>query len=236
MKKNGHLLGKDETRESFLDVEWEFIQGNAASEDVKNYIEEIAKDPLKTTTIAICFNQSQQALASAMYLPASIYKHANQVLVYQQNCFDIVNDVSNGDTEWKRYPNLFPFGMIENSYTENPYDSHFAKLEHYIYLHGRDKDGNLNIKKDKNLLNNIDAQWDQLSIVQKLANIDMVDSIHIKLRSMGTINGYKEIKPYEHQIIQKEANRKEMLEMEHTRWMTERLIMGFRCLEKSEQD
>ena len=51
-----------------------------------------------------------------MYLPEEIYGNANQVLVYQQNCFDLIDDIANGDVEWKRYPNLYPFGMIEGSY------------------------------------------------------------------------------------------------------------------------
>lgn len=130
--KYDHLLSsKDTKNESFLDIQWEFIQGNIASEEIKNYIADIARDSTNTTTIAICFNNSQQAIASAMYMPENVYKDANQVLVYQQNCFDIVDDVANGDVEWKRYPNLFPFGMIEGAYTENQFDNQLAKLFNY---------------------------------------------------------------------------------------------------------
>ena len=222
--------------ESFMDLQWEFIQGNVASKEIQDYITEVTKEKNKTVTIAICFNNPQQSIASAMYLPAEVYTNANQVLVYQQNSFDIVNDVANGDVEWKRYPNLFPFGMIESAYTENQFDNHLAKLEHYIYLQGKDKDGNPNpITKDKYLLAKIDAQWDQLGIVQKLANIDMVDSISIKLRSMGNIEKDKEVQRYDSKIIKKEGERHEMICTEHNRWMTERLIMGFRYLSITEQ-
>lgn len=245
-EKLQHLLlksleakGKEQVdpQECFLDLQWEFIQGNVASKEVQNYITAISKDKNKTVTIAICFNNPQQSIASAMYLPADVYTNANQVLVYQQNSFDVVNDVANGDVEWKRYPNLFPFGMIESAYTENQYDNHFAKLEHYIYMQGKDKEGNPNpINKDKALLRNIDALWDQLGIVQKLANIDMVDSIPIKLRSMGSVKNYKNVQRYDSEIIKSEAERKEMIYTEHNRWMTERLIMGFRYLDHDEQE
>ena len=217
-----HLIGTDEDKESFLDIEWEFIQGNIASDEVKTYVEEIAKDKRKTTTIAICFNHSQQAIASAMYLPANVYKHANQVLVYQQNCFDIVNDVANGDVEWKRYPNLFPFGMIESSYTENQFDNHLAKLLHYQYQ-GK-------ISKDENLLKIIDGIWDQLGIVQKLANIDLVDSMPMKYRSMGIAN------PHNYDSLPNTVDVDSMAYSEHLRWTVERLMMGFRCLTKEEQE
>lgn len=220
-EKYSHLITKEEDHESFLDIEWEFIQGNIASEEVKNYIEDIAKDPRKTTTIAICFNHSQQSIASAMYLPANVYNHANQVLVYQQNCFDIVNDVAHGDVEWKRYPNLFPFGMIESSYTENQFDNHMAKLLNYQYQG--------NVTKDENLLKTIDGIWDQLGIVQKLANIDLVDSIPMKYRSMGIAN------PHNCESLPDTVNISSMAFSEHLRWTVERLMMGFRCLTKEEQ-
>lgn len=217
-----HLIGKDEKQESFLDIEWEFVQGNIASDEIKKYIEDIAKDPRKTTTIAICFNHSQQSIASAMYLPADVYNHANQVLVYQQNCFDIVNDVANGDVEWKRYPNLFPFGMMESSYTENQFDNHLAKLLHYQYQ-GK-------VSRDENLLKIIDNIWDQLGIVQKLANIDLVDSIQMKYRSMGITN------PHNYDSLPETVDVDTMAYSEHLRWTIERLMMGFRCLTEEEQE
>lgn len=228
---------ESDPEESFMDLQWEFIQGNVASKDVQEYITAISKDKNKTVTVAICFNNPQQSIASAMYLPADVYANVNQVLVYQQNSFDIVNDVANGDVEWKRYPNLFPFGMIESAYTENQYNNHLAKLEHYIYMLGKDKDGNPNpIKKDWTLLRKIDVFWDQLGIVQKLANIDMVDSISIKLRSMGSVESYINVQRYDSENITREGERYEMICTEHNRWMTERLVMGFRYLRIHEQE
>lgn len=219
--KYDYLLGSQDTkRESFLDIEWEFIQGNIASHEIQNYITDIAKDKTKTTTIAICFNNSQQSIASAMYLPAETYKEANQVLVYQQSCFDLINDIASGDVEWKRYPNLFPFGMIESSYTENQFDNHIAKLVNHMY--------NGELTKDEYLLKDIDKTWDQLGIVQKLSNIDFADSIHIKYRSMGIGN------PYDTEVLP--DNIGHMTCSEHLRWTTERLMTGFRCLTKDEQE
>lgn len=219
-EKYEHLLGADDRRESFLDIEWEFIQGNVASDSIKKYVEDIARDPKKTVSIAICFNHSQQAIATAMYLPSSVYNFVNQVLVYQQNCFDIVNDVSNGDVEWKRYPNLFPFGMIESSYTENQFDNNLAKLFNYQY-HG-------DFVPDETLLRKIDEIWDQLGIVLKLANINLADSIFIKYRSMGITN------PHKYDPLPQDLG--SMAYSEHLRWATERLMIGFRCLTKIEQE
>lgn len=219
--KYDHLLSsKDTKKESFLDIQWEFIQGNIASEEIKKYIADIASDSTNTTTIAICFNNSQQAIASAMYMPENVYKDANQVLVYQQNCFDIVDDVANGDVEWKRYPNLFPFGMIEGAYTENQFENQLAKLFNYQYH-------NENFTPDEYLLKTIDKTWEQLGIVQKLSNIDLADSVHIKYRSMGINNA--------HSYANLPHNLDNMANSEHLRWVTERLMTGFKCLSKVDQ-
>lgn len=216
-----HLLSaKDTPGESFLDIDWEFIQGNVASSEIQDYISKIARDPDKTTTIAICINSSQQSIATAMYLSEEVYSNANQVLVYQQNCFDLIDDIANGDVEWKRYPNLHPFGMIEASYTENMFDNLLAKLINKRYEGA--------IVEDESLLKEIDKSWELLGIVQKLANINLADSIHLKYRSMGIDN------PYNYETIP--AVSEEMANSEHLRWVTERLMMGFRALTETEQE
>lgn len=221
-----HLTSKGDDC-CFTDVQWEFIQGNPSSDEVMKYISDITADPTNTATIAICFEHPQQSVATAMYLPSNIYEHANQVLVYQQNSFDIVSDVAGGDAEWKRYPRLFPFGMIESSYSENPYDNHLAKLQNYICNNTE------NILPDSHLLEIIDSYWEQLGIVQKLANIDAVESLPMKLRSIGifSMRDYKKISD----VLSSDTVALNMAKSEHLRWVTERLIMGYRSLTISEQ-
>ena len=238
---------KEETIEKpcLLDVEWEFIQGNAASKPVQDYIKEIVGNEQKIVTIAICFNDSQQSLASAMYLPKTVYDNCNQVLVYQRSIFDVARDVATGDSDWRRYRNLFPFGMSEASYTENPFDSHLAALDYYLYKDEKrfklvkqyfDSD-----KTDKNFedsfLKNVDDTWENAGIVRKTASIDSVDSIPFKLRSMG-IEYCRDLDGIEEIVGEKtkdEDIKNAIVEAEHNRWMMQRLISGFRPFTKDEQ-
>lgn len=227
--KYNHLITQDEIKKiqngkettiekpCLLDVEWEFIEGNAASKPVQNYIKELVvnnngEEIDKTVTIAICFNDSQQSLAAAMYLPKTVYDNCNQVLVYQRSIFDVAKDVATGDSDWRRYKNLFPFGMSEASYTENPFDSHLAALDHYMYEDEDKKKRFEQVEKyfdyfdktnenadEKNeysdekvrqefedsFLKSVDDAWENVGIVRKTASIDSVNSIPFKLRSMG---------------------------------------------------
>lgn len=235
--------------ENFMDIQWEFIQGNVAADSIRKYLSSVSEDINKVTTVAICFNHPQNSVAAALYLPETVYKRALQILIYQQDSFDLANKIASGEKVWKRYEKLRPFGMIEGSYTENPFDNPMAKILHYLYdsgrinNHGRPKStidysyfDVMDISKfsgvsiDVEFARKINALWDQQGIVVKLSNIDMVDTIAMKLRSLGlTIDTIDELP----QKLQ-EGDALEMLaKSEHTRWVTERTTMGYRPLDNT---
>ena len=122
---------------NFMDIEWEFIQGNVASDEIRKYMVDVAQDKNKITTVAICFNHPQRSIAAALYLPEMVYRRALQILVYQQNSFDLANKVADGEKVWKRYEKLRPFGMIEGSYTEDAFDNSMAKILHFLYANNK---------------------------------------------------------------------------------------------------
>ena len=121
-------LIKEEKEDNFMDIQWEFIEGNVADDSIKKYISDVADDSNNITTIAICFNNPQQSIATALYLPRTIFRDALQVLTYQQNSFDILNKVAEGEQNWKRYNNLDPFGMIDSPNNERLLDDTKVKI------------------------------------------------------------------------------------------------------------
>ena len=238
-----HLV--DDEEEGLLDVDWEFIEGNVASKLIQDYIRAIAtNDTNKLLTIAICFNDSQRSLAAAMYLPKTVYDKCSQVLVYQHSIFDLVNDVSSRDSYWKRYKNLYPFGMSENAYIENPYDGFIAKLDFFVYQNASNEKllkkclDNPSVKDTEELLDKVDKAWEQVGIIRKIASVDSADSIQTRLRSMDAVSRKKlvaiatdeEFDP----LADKECKRY-IIESEHMRWMMQRLIAGFRPYSPEEQ-
>ena len=89
------------------------------------------------------------------------------------------------------------------------------------------------INETQGLKITIDELWDELGIVQKYANIDLADSIPTSKVIMGKdYHGYpNEIS----KVINKDSILlKRMAEAEHNRWLTERLIMSFRPVDKHE--
>lgn len=214
--------------ENFMDIQWEFIEGNVASPGIRGYMSAIAEDvENKTSTFAVCFNNPQQSIATALYLPEVLLKRALQILVYQQNSFDMVKKVATTEKEWKRYEKLRPFGMIEGCYSGVTFDNLIAKLVNLIY-----KKNLLTLEtqgtKMESYINQANYLWKELGIVDKYANIDLVDSFEMKLRSLGDSEQEQRLALLDKQKVR-------MLSMaEHLRWVTERLTMGFRPLDQEE--
>jgi len=219
---------------NFMDVQWEFIKGNAASNKISEYLRLVTEADQKikrrTVTIAICFNDPQQAIATALYLPGKVVRAANQLLVYQQNSFDLMERVSQGESDWKRYKNLYPFGMIDEAYTGKELENSAAIIQNYLFGHKEDTE-RLN-KFDPTLFEPIKNSWNELGMILRQANIDLAESVPTKLRSLRN----KEYKGNPNNISLSEGTIKAMAYSEHLRWVTQKLIGGFRPLYKEELD
>ena len=242
-----HHLGQN-----FIDIEFEFIQGNEACEEVRQYMTEIATDTThKICTVAVCIEHPQHAIATALYLPEAILKRAIQVLVYQRSLSDMVCQLSIGDDRWKRYRKLKPFGMLENCYEDDSLNDMKAKLANYFYA--RNKKGKpidfhlayqhteLTAEKLAEVLNidttDVRTQWKDLSIAYKWSNIYYIHGFAQKLRAIGSDVD----KPYEEQVktlqnIKDGPMMVALAQTEHNRWVTERLLMGFRPLDNTPKE
>ena len=215
-------------KSNFMDLQWEFIEGNVASPEIRDYMSSLAADTQhRTTTIAVCFNNPQQSMATALYLPETVLRRALQILVYQKNSLEMVNKVATGEREWKRYEKLRPFGMMENCYKGDLFENTLAKLAIKVY-----KDKTLNFSDVDNLIDHVNRLWSEEGIVVKLANINLVDSFPMKLRSIGLMedSSLSEI----NKTLGNQEKVANLAKAEHSRWLTERLTMGYRPLEEEE--
>jgi len=233
----GNFKYLNESYGNFMDIQWEFIQGNVASDLIKRYLMDITSDVHQTTTIVVCFNHPQQSIASSLYLPSKVIRQANQVIVYQQNSFDLLDKVARGEKDWKRYHNLFPFGMLDGAYTGERKVNAMAMMKHFLSSRVR-KDESLMEKLkefDNSLIYEIRERWGELGLIIRQSNIDMVESIPSKLRSLGidyqgfpdSIEGFLKENP---QLIEA------MSYSEHLRWVSQKLIGGFRPLYETEKN
>lgn len=214
-------------KESFLDIQWEFIQGGIESPEIRAYLENAVSDDSAYTTVAVCRQLPYQAIAAGIYLPPIVLERALQILVYQQKLPEIVYDLvgmnSNGVvTERNRFNRIRPFGMVDLAYDEKLMDEAAPKLVNAFY-----DDPEFSAEYSKT-----EDSWNRLSIDLKWSNIYFVNSIRTKLRSIG-LNWDTNPSVMKDRIDEEEEDLR-LSKVEHNRWNMEKLLLNYRALTTEE--
>lgn len=242
---------------SWLDVEWEFIKGRVESPNVQSFIKTASEDTSRVVTLAICLTRSHQSIATAMYLPDSVFQNCLQVLVYQRLSGTIIDKISTpiNKKEQYRYESIRSFGMIDGGYDPLFEDNliNRAKYISYVYdsYYRTTKDGQEIDEKDRvwddklesyyspfyfwGLYANYEEYWAKNKKVwEKLSCQFNAELLNTRLRSIGIIlqrNSKCTLDCIETRI-QKEIDN--LQQVEHNRWNIEKLLTGYRPLTSEE--
>lgn len=225
------LLEKEKGNKSFLDVQFQFIKGRIESDRVKNWLSKQAKDSAQFLTITVCLSDSINALGAALYLPEELYYNQgnNQVCIFIRQDYTgaFVETLHSAATlgENKRFANIYPFGMIDNSFDLQEQDATIAKILNYIYDYYYDNGIVPTSVPDKLEL---ETRWRSKSISMQWSNIYLADSLTFKLRSIGYDMNCG--LPLEISNVDKDR----MARVEHNRWNMEKLLIGYRALREEE--
>ena len=217
---------------SFIDVEFEFIKSNVADDLMRAKLSEWADDKNQILTIAVCFQQSSQNIATALYMPDNIYENEVMLLVKQNTSGELLNlvrvDPSAADqriNEFVKYRNIRPFGMQNDGYEAEETMEKWAKRLNYLYAYYYD---NNKIPTDYPQ-DEVDMMWDRLSVSDKWSSMYNILTIPSKLRSIGI--DYKDKGSWRALT----ADELEMLsQVEHNRWNVDRLLSGYRPTNEEE--
>lgn len=221
-----HLVSRGEDLD-FLDVEWEFIAGNIRDKDVLKMVENSIRDNA-LVTMALCFDNQEDTLSTALCLPQSIYDRSMQVLVYMPQSDDVMQILARSCRTY--YSKLRPFGMINYGADLSHKYVPLSKLVNYAYNRPNDVEMKLTMRDDDgNTCDMINLLWDGLTTANKWSNIYNSDSIPTKLRSVGKNVGD------DMDVVLSENDIKVISEVEHRRWNMEKLLMHFRPLTDAEQ-
>ena len=161
-------------------------------------------------------------------LEAECHKYNVQILIKQDTPNSIISMLKNVD----KYQNVRPFGMLDNCLDIADSDNLdiIAKKVHYVYNYyfGDDTYGQIpTVMPDIEVL---DEKW-SIPTVEKWSNRYHANMINIKMRSFDfeELELAIENENDETGIIEKIA------QVEHNRWNTEKLLMGFRPVTESEK-
>ena len=224
------------------------FKGRVESKYVREWIKEELKDEDAITTIAICLHNPSQSFGMAMYLPEEVYTRGRNdmskpwevtdkdkvvnIFVRQERTGSLIKSfgdaAKSSNAKNKKYANIYPFGMVDDSFAINYYSNHLAMAFNYIYEFYFEYNKTLPASmpaKDELL-----ARWKSISTSNKWSNLYLADSIEFKLRSIG----YDEEK-IKTAILSEEQIEK-MAYTEHCRWNMEKLLMGYRPLSEKEKN
>lgn len=223
----------DTERNNFLDVQFQFIKGRIESDNVRKWLIKQAKNPGQYLTITICLSDSTTALGAALYLPEEIYYNSSEgntvnILVRQESTgalVEMLQRAADSGTN-KRLSNLYPFGMIDNSYDFKEQDNTVALIMNYIYDYDYKNHCLPHLIPEKSDLENL---WKDVTISNQWSNLYLADSLTFKLRSIGyDINSGMPLE-------MSSGDKDRMARVEHNRWNMEKLLIGYRALREDEQ-
>lgn len=223
---------------ALVDVEWEFVKGNVDDAAVQAYLRNRCLNEQTVLTVAICWDESHHNIDDALYLPAEVYEHGLQVLVYQsgnESVVKMLNDTKSLAKWSERYKKLYSFGMIKEGMDLSQYEFPLAIAANYIYSSMWDEDGSLKdtdyrpnaVEADLGVMLrqwNKDLQNGKTQASNRWSNLCAAQSIWIKLRNIGWKEG-RELTPEEEELLAM---------VEHYRWNMEQLIAGFRPVQRGD--
>jgi len=213
----------------FTDIEFYFVEGTTELPVVRSLIERWTNDKNSILTIAICNENSDNAISEGMFLPSVIYESHIPVFVYQKESASILQSLGSAPSTTNKamvnqYSGIHPFGMAESIFSFGSRSLKWAQIINFIYSFYFEN-GVLpdSLPSEREWLDRWMPAWHSLMIIKQWSNIYHANSIPVKLRSIGYDAGVNNC----NQAIT--DDQVEILaKVEHNRWIMEELILGYR--------
>lgn len=197
---------------NFIDTEWEFIKGRAEEDYVANYLRKSVNSK-ELVTVAVCIPKDELSASIAANLPGEVHEKALQVLVYQRNSRQLIDQLSGKSTGIEpslRYYRIKPFGMLSDCFDHQILDYTMAKIIHY--------------SKFKDNLPKGDMKWQGKTLLEKWSSIYSSHAWSVAFRSLNfnftQANKEKFVDIFKNSEIKSIYGR-----VEHNRWVMERLLL-----------
>lgn len=232
VKEDLYGVERDNGFGNFLDIEWEFVNGNIADGWTRALLQGYYQQNLRGEnylTLVLCQYEADKNIAAALYLPREFhtiyyldeaktkidFERTIPIFVFQPENEELLKTAN---AEIKMYKNTFSFGSIKESYDPS-IRKRIAegKRINYIYDMG---DTYREMSSDQD---DLDQRWRRLTYTKQLSNIYSSMHIGVKQRSLGG----KPIDPENEHLL---------TVAEHNRWNMEKLLAGYGMLPEAKRN
>lgn len=223
---NFHYPKYFDNREDFVDIEWEFVNGDITSSVLRDKLAKWGSSHTQDLSLYICDTVDANNIEIALQLPQDLHSHNTPIFIKLDNR-NLYGALSNNLTN-----NIYPFGVNEVEYDFNLPIVQLAKMVNYTYdfCFKEVDDNNLKTPLEINW-SEAEELWCRLSNKKRWSCIYNAMSIDCKMRILGhkftDWHTYYSINNREIDIL---AN------IEHNRWNVEELILGFRPTTDAQND
>lgn len=212
---------------NFMDIQWEFIDGDVFDNNIQTYLETCSCQGDDITTIALCGEDSEHNAKLCLALPPSIHQTANMILVRQKEnpvTANLINHLPD-------HNRVRSFGMMSECYHENLIADKYGKIINACY-------NDIDIKKldDPKVAAQVEDAWDKCSVWHRWSSVYSANMLMGKLRSMGLEDDESVTEDSVAKLLAQEDIKSSLQRMEHNRWVTERLLIGFAPLTEQEKE
>ena len=204
-------------RKDFVDVEWEFVNGNVRNEAVRQKLSEWSGDKRQQLTICICHTDCSRNFNEAFALPQAVYEMQVPIFCHAEGYDTLFSFVHPNIA----YSSIYTFGKSHCTIEILRILKALAQRVNYVYNHCFSLTSEAPSSIDINVM---ESQWQQISSLPKqYSNIFNAMTLGTKMHSIG--HGADNWKEY-YALTLEEINM--LTEVEHNRWSVEELILGYR--------
>ena len=217
----------EKSRKDFVDVEWEFVNGDVRNAAVRQKLTEWSRDDRQLLTIAFCHPDSEKNYSEAFGLPEAIYQEEIPVLCHTED-----SEMLRAVTGSGAYASLYPFGNECCDINTLRTLKQLAQRVNYVYRHCFSLQPDDPITAPSTILEDVlETQWKEVgSLPKQYSNIFNAMTLGTKMHSIG--HSSEDWQEY-YALTMDEINM--LTEVEHNRWSVEELILGYRPVTNEEQ-
>ena len=254
--RNRHFFDAQEG--NFLDVDFEFIEGNVFSKAIQDKISKWAKaTDEQYLSIFLALKDQRSNFVMGMNMPDEVYENAIPIFIRQDRSDNFVTNLRVADNQEynyysikdgklqeskrkARYANIYPFGMNETAYSADNKSVKRAKLINYLYNTANYDTYRfqsilvLDTIPDEEIWKEADRMWMKLTVALKWSNLYNSYTIRTKLASLRAMRGLKLDDTSQDMTLLSDDEAEEMAKVEHNRWNVEKLLMGYRIPHEDE--
>lgn len=202
----------------FLDMEWEFIEGDIRDMDIQARLASWAEDDTQQLFVSACDMEEAKNIGVALSLPRSLYEHLSiPIFAYLPSGSVVLDTFGKGVFGENGTGRITSFGKDSDSDVLFESRSAMAMRTHYVYKAFEKPAGGI----EKPMIRGIEDEWYTLPERFKLSNYYYAAAIPIKERSFGL----SLTDPIDRQLSQEACALLD--QVEHRRWVASDLLLGY---------